>query len=321
MSHPTVQDKGMEIPTGHTSGFTLIELSIVLVIIGLIVGGVLVGQDLIRAAYVRAQITQIERYNTAVNTFYLKYQALPGDMNQSVALANGFGPRGGGDGNGVLGYTGVFGPIELFDWECAMFWADLSHAGLIEGSFNTATMAPGDSSLTVSWTQVPLYMPPAKIGGGNFVYVWSGGWKQYFNEGSDGVNYFGLSTVQGSAQGMGPMPLSDVAITVQQAYSIDRKVDDGYPQSGRVLAMYDGFLGVWAGAGNSEAGTGQNNNGDFSNIDYGPVTDPGDVGDGGLTSSQSCYDGSRGVPEAYSTQINGGAGANCALSFRMQGGD
>ncbi|MBY0407531.1 MAG: prepilin-type N-terminal cleavage/methylation domain-containing protein [Rickettsiales bacterium] len=31
-------------------GFTLIELSIVLVIIGLIVGGVLVGQDLIRAA-------------------------------------------------------------------------------------------------------------------------------------------------------------------------------------------------------------------------------------------------------------------------------
>ena len=41
-------------------GFTLIELSIVLVIIGLIVGGVLVGQDLIRAAQVRATISQIE---------------------------------------------------------------------------------------------------------------------------------------------------------------------------------------------------------------------------------------------------------------------
>jgi prepilin-type N-terminal cleavage/methylation domain-containing protein len=39
------------------NGFTLIELSIVLVIVGLIVGGVLVGQDLIRSAAVRAQIS------------------------------------------------------------------------------------------------------------------------------------------------------------------------------------------------------------------------------------------------------------------------
>ena len=56
-----------------SSDFTLIEMSIVLVIIGLIVGGVLVGQDLIRAAYVRAQVSQIEKFNTALNTFYGKY--------------------------------------------------------------------------------------------------------------------------------------------------------------------------------------------------------------------------------------------------------
>jgi prepilin-type N-terminal cleavage/methylation domain-containing protein len=47
-----------------TAGFTLIELSIVLVIIGLIVGGVLVGQDLVKAAGVRATISQIEKFNT-----------------------------------------------------------------------------------------------------------------------------------------------------------------------------------------------------------------------------------------------------------------
>jgi prepilin-type N-terminal cleavage/methylation domain-containing protein len=70
-----------------TGGFTLIEMAIVLVVIGLIVGGVLVGQDLIRAAYIRAQISQIEKVNTAVNTFYGKYQALPGDMNISTATA------------------------------------------------------------------------------------------------------------------------------------------------------------------------------------------------------------------------------------------
>ena len=50
-------------------GFTLIELSIVLVIIDLLVGGVLVGRDLIKSAEIHAQISQIEEYNTAVLTF------------------------------------------------------------------------------------------------------------------------------------------------------------------------------------------------------------------------------------------------------------
>jgi len=65
-------------------GFTLIEMSIVLVIIGLIVGGILVGQDLIHAAEVPAQITQIEKYNQAVNTFRGKYGDLPGDRGPAT---------------------------------------------------------------------------------------------------------------------------------------------------------------------------------------------------------------------------------------------
>ena len=88
------------------SGFTLIELSIVLVIIGLIVGGVLVGQDLIRAATVRAQISQIEKFNTAANTFFGKYGYLPGDIKDPEASNFGFAPRGPmpgeGDGNGLI---------------------------------------------------------------------------------------------------------------------------------------------------------------------------------------------------------------------------
>src|SRR5580693_9186033 len=71
-----------------TAGFTLIELSIVLVIIGLIIGGVLVGQDLINAAQARAIITDIERFNTAANTFESKYGCLPGDC---VNATNFFG--------------------------------------------------------------------------------------------------------------------------------------------------------------------------------------------------------------------------------------
>src|ERR1035438_8612722 len=116
--------------TRSERGFTLIEIAIVLVIIGLIVGGVLVGQNLIAAATVRAQITQIEKYNTAVNTFRGKYNALPGDMQATQAAQLGFTPRiglvGRGDGNGLIegGYaTGVV-PCG----ETVMIWNDLSTA-------------------------------------------------------------------------------------------------------------------------------------------------------------------------------------------------
>ena len=60
-------------------GFTLVELSIVLVIIGLIVSGVLVGQELIRGARTRAQVTQLQKFDTAIGAFTTLF-AIPGGI-------------------------------------------------------------------------------------------------------------------------------------------------------------------------------------------------------------------------------------------------
>jgi prepilin-type N-terminal cleavage/methylation domain-containing protein len=60
-------------------GFTLVELSIVLVIIGLLIGGILVGQSLIESAKIKAVIKQISQYDIAMSTFITKYNQLPGD--------------------------------------------------------------------------------------------------------------------------------------------------------------------------------------------------------------------------------------------------
>ena len=66
----------------------------------------LVGQDLIRAAEIRATVAQIEKYNSAINTFRTKYNGLPGDLTSDLASAFGLVARAGslgrGDGNGLI---------------------------------------------------------------------------------------------------------------------------------------------------------------------------------------------------------------------------
>jgi len=58
------------------AGFTLVELSIVLVIIGLLVGGVLAGKNLIHGAEIRRVITDINNYKSATIQFKQQYRYL-----------------------------------------------------------------------------------------------------------------------------------------------------------------------------------------------------------------------------------------------------
>lgn len=67
-------------------GFSLVELSIVLVILGLLTGGILTGQSLIRASELRSITTEYNRYIAAAQTFRDKYFALPGDMANATAF-------------------------------------------------------------------------------------------------------------------------------------------------------------------------------------------------------------------------------------------
>ena len=80
------QEKPMRAHAYKASGFSLVELSIVLVILGLLVGGVLTGQSLIRAAELRSVTTEYGKYSTAIRAFKDKYFALPGDMTNAIAF-------------------------------------------------------------------------------------------------------------------------------------------------------------------------------------------------------------------------------------------
>lgn len=214
-------------------GFTLIELSIALIIIGLLVGGILVGQDLIKTAEVRATIGQIEKYNAAVNTFQGKYGGLPGDLKYEQAQELGFFTINfQGNGSGILQpstYTGTsdYEPLSHASGEELLFWRHLSDASLVEGSFVPGANVNGLGAIIPTSAGVPIstYLPPAKLGRGNYIAVYGAGGINYYEiSGIDAISDFGAYTVNTSK------------IMPGEAYLIDAKTDDGFPHTGNAVA-------------------------------------------------------------------------------------
>ena len=287
------------------NGFTLIELSIVLVIIGLIVGGVLVGRDLINAASIRSTVSQVEKFYQAVNTFYGKYGYLPGDIPNGPAVQFGMVARGTspawGDGNGVIQGSASFGNYAADGipsaGETAVFWTDLITMRLLQGNSD----ADFGGHFYPSTTNPAMRFPAANIGNSNYFYVYTGGPGD-----TSTTSHYGLSAITAMAISNWTYN-SNPGLSVSQAAAIDTKIDDGFPQSGKVLAMYftnaiNAAIPTWAATG----GEGANN----SHL----ATNTATAG-----SSTTCYDNnSTAGPQQYSVKQNNGQGINCALSFGFQ---
>lgn len=304
------------------SAFTLIELSIVLVIIGLIVGGILVGQDLINAATVRSQISQIEKYNVAVHTFQGKYGYLPGDIPDPYATQFGFKTRGTsfgqGDGDGFIAGAVGHGSGWTQTGEPLVFWVDLSTAGLIDGGFSIADPVNYPNS-SVTGSGIAAYLPAAKLGNSLYVYTLSAyapsGVKPSANLIWASHNFFSISpvtTIKGQSDGptwaAGEIWGNNSGISVMQAYNIDKKIDDGLPFSGKVMPVSSGpSYGDPILAGISDNGCGN------------CLTNTSSFPSGAMpASSTSCFDnnGSASNPITYS--VTNGNRTNCTLSFQFQ---
>lgn len=266
------------------------------------------GKDLIRAATVRAQISQITQYNSAVAAFQNQFGGLPGDISSAKATAAGLTARGScagmGDGNGVIeGVSSTSCGNNSGAWqgggETGTFWVDLSSAGglnlnLIDQVFSTATPSTIPNS-AVPYTQLTSYLPIAKLGKVFHVYVFS----------LNGNNYFGIANVTQLALGYKLVPSTSTnmsEIEVRQAYAIDSKIDDGLPQSGIVTAQFMTATGlVWAYTPWTNT----------SNTAYTTAITP---------SILTCYDNGNtsGVIETYSMTYNSGSSTTCGLAIQFQ---
>lgn len=213
-------------------GFTLIELSIVLVVIGLLVGGVLIGRDLIIASEVRATVSQVDKYRSAVNTFRLKYGDLPGDIGNTYPNPYGLYIWSGS----ITKNDGLIGGYPNYSLspysETLGFWRNLSDANLVDGQFGSigcsrdstfgAILGPGGTSCSVD-----LSFPVSK------------GFNQHFIVFNDGMyNYYGIYPIAYiGGTGNWRYIFGNSGIPPIQAYNMDTKMDDGMPISGVMQAQ------------------------------------------------------------------------------------
>lgn len=222
--------------TKQQCAFSLVELSIVLVILGLLVGGVLSGQSLIRAAELRSVTADFARFNASVRTFQDKYFAIPGDMTNATAFwgfaagtvgndaacfnasQTGKGTcNGNGDGDLVAPTASANNP----QGETFHAWKQLANAGMIEGSY---TGFPRTS--TGYNSDVGVNVPRSRIGNAGFSF-WQG-----VAGNSDG-NWYPMKNGNLIMFGTSTASITDApALKPEEAWNLDTKLDDGKPGIG-----------------------------------------------------------------------------------------
>lgn len=241
-------------------GFTLIELSIVLVIIGLIVGGVLAGRDLIKAAELRYIVSQKEKYSVAANTFRNKYNCVPGDCASAI---NYFGFPGGnagdnytdscvafvgldnthtcnGSGNGLVGFGGPT-DLDVLDEEGLLFWHHLSLAGLIDSGNLTprpAVLNGGSSAWELPGINIPASRLSASVGFSLFNLCITSGAAYYHNGNCAHTFFYGAQDPSPDSNYLGLAMYP--ALTALDGKNIDNKIDNGLPATGSVTTVPPG---------------------------------------------------------------------------------
>lgn len=195
-------------------GVTLIELSIVLVIIALIIGASLKGRDLIEAARNKAILAEIGNYKIAVNSFYTKFDALPGDFTEATTYWS-TGTIADGDGDGKIYFQNSSDTYEGYN-----AWQHLSNERMVN--------LPYDGTQTTSAATLDNDVPKAKTGGGYFFAYGS-----FTNLSTDNVLALGTPMTPTTADDPDTIRLG-ATITAFNAHQIDSKSDDGNPVAGNI---------------------------------------------------------------------------------------
>lgn len=222
----------------HRAGFTLLELSIVLIVLALIAGSIFVGQSMLRASHLRSAMAEATQIMQSISAFRDKYLALPGDFLGGQTL---WGPATGPtncDGNGDGRITDQTGGTDYPEQFCA--WWHLIQAGMLEGNVTGLTgsagvqdrvpgsTVPASKLAAAGWGVVTLLISDLDGFGGSITDL-----PYVTGDIPPGiVLWLGGKSITGSNNLMANVLQTD------EAKDIDKKLDDGLPTTGKIVSQY-----------------------------------------------------------------------------------
>lgn len=206
--------------TTQTQGFSLVELSVVLIILGLLAAGITAGNSLVKGSKLRAVIAEVESFRTAVNAFVVQYDELPGDITNAHDYWDdgadgvcGNATQCNGDGDGLIEIV-----TNVNNNESYRAWQHLTLADLVPGNYTGIAYGTGKQA------DIGVNVPASKLTGGGYTMTY----KDLFTDGR----------VVGNAVSFGAFRVNsstwNSVISAKDAYSIDKKIDDGGLESGKV---------------------------------------------------------------------------------------
>jgi prepilin-type N-terminal cleavage/methylation domain-containing protein len=203
----------------NNRGYTIIEISIVLSIIAMIMGAVVIGNSMVNTAKNRTTLKEVQNIITATAIFKDKYNQLPGDMdNASTAFGhtdvNGNGITDGA-GSGVIAGTNtlVQGVYSAFQ--------ELALAGLITGVYTGQKDGSSSSGITIGKNVM------------GSIYNTNAAYWFYSGNLSSRYDYGNSLVISGTTGSFG---YDTPVISVNDAYYMDNKADDGAPYTGKIIA-------------------------------------------------------------------------------------
>lgn len=194
------------------SGFTLVELSLVIVIIGFIVAGIVGGQALVKQAQLRSTFAKMQAYKSAIASFKDIYNDLPGDFTQATSYWPGVTTNG--NGNRIINSPGG-------NDEDLCFFPQLSLSQVINESFSYIN---GGSPLVIGRSNPKTPFSNVTIVAVNTSDVAGGG-----NVANKNVLVLARQTSTWYAQG--------AAVSAKDALAVDSKFDDGIYNLGLIHSL------------------------------------------------------------------------------------
>lgn len=215
-------------------GFTLVEIAITLVIISLIIAAITSGAHLMQGAKLNKIAVEISNHVSAVEKFKDEYKYYPGDMPNAESFWGTYNittnPDGTINGNGdekIINLTQIY-PTNLLT-EPLRAWQQLALAGFLSNSFSGVASSP-DYVADVN-------LPKSIIEGAHY-YLYNFSTASDISGNTQVYSIFGTSgnALQLGSNNSSTRPFGS-AILAEDAKIVDKKIDDGEPDSGKVFVL------------------------------------------------------------------------------------